>query len=193
MAKIGIDLGTCNSVVFVKGKGIVLYEPTVVAVSREENKILAIGKEAKEMIGKTPDTIIAYRPLKEGVIADFRVTEAMIRYFLKKAQRGFSFFRPEVLVGIPAGATSTERRAVIEATLKAGAKESYVAKEPILSAIGAGIPINSSTGNMIVDIGGGTSEVAVISLGGIVTSSSVRVGGIKLTGQSKVILKKNMT
>ncbi|PIU42551.1 MAG: rod shape-determining protein [Parcubacteria group bacterium CG07_land_8_20_14_0_80_35_11] len=180
MAKIGIDLGTCNSVVFVKGKGIVLYEPTVVAVSREENKILAIGKEAKEMIGKTPDTIIAYRPLKEGVIADFRVTEAMIRYFLKKAQRGFSFFRPEVLVGIPAGATSTERRAVIEATLKAGAKESYVAKEPILSAIGAGIPINSSTGNMIVDIGGGTSEVAVISLGGIVTSSSVRVGGDKV-------------
>jgi len=180
MAKIGIDLGTCNSVVFVKGKGIVLYEPTVVAVSREENKILAIGKEAKEMIGKTPDTIMAYRPLKEGVIADFRVTEAMIRYFLRKSQRGFSFLRPEVLVGIPAGATSTERRAVIEATLKAGAKESYVAKEPILSAIGAGIPINSSTGNMIVDIGGGTSEVAVISLGGIVTSSSVRVGGDKI-------------
>ncbi|MFH0987620.1 MAG: rod shape-determining protein [Patescibacteria group bacterium] len=181
MAKIGIDLGTCNSVVFVKGKGIVLYEPTVVAVSREENKILAIGREAKEMIGKTPDTITAYRPLKEGVIADFRVTEAMIRYFLRKAQRGsFSFLRPEVLIGIPAGATSTERRAVIEAALKAGAREAFVAKEPILSAIGAGIPINSSVGNMIVDIGGGTSEVAVISLGGIVNSSSVRVGGDKI-------------
>jgi len=190
MAKVGIDLGTCNSVVFVKGKGIVLYEPTVVAVSREENKILAIGKEAKEMIGKTPDTIVAYRPLKEGVIADFRVTEAMIRHFLKKAQGSFSFFRSEVLVGIPAGATSTERRAVIEATLKAGAKEAYVAKEPILSAIGAGIPINSSAGNMIVDVGGGTSEVAVISLGGIVTSSSVRVGGDKLDRAIEAYIKE---
>lgn len=180
MAKIGIDLGTCNSVVFVKGKGIVLYEPTVVAVSQEENVVLAIGKEAKEMIGRTPETIIAYRPLKDGVIADFRITEAMIRYFIKKALGSFSLFKPEVLVGIPAGATSTERRAVIEATLKAGAKEAFVAKEPILSAIGAGIPINSSSGNMIVDIGGGTSEVAVISLGGIVNSASMRVGGDKM-------------
>ena len=179
MAKIGIDLGTCNSIVFLKGKGVVLSEPTVVAVSVGENKILAIGKEAKEMIGRTPDTIIAYRPLKEGVIADFRVTEAMLRYFLKKAKGSFSFFRPEVLIGIPVGATSTERRAVIEAALKAGAKEAFVAKEPVLSAIGAGIPINSSSGNMIVDIGGGTSEVAVISLGGIVSSASARVGGDK--------------
>lgn len=180
MAKIGIDLGTCNSVVFIKGKGIVLYEPTVVAVSQEENIVLAIGKEAKEMIGRTPETIIAYRPLRDGVIADFRITEAMIRYFIKKALGGFSLFKPEVLIGIPAGATSTERRAVIEATLKAGAKEAFVAKEPILSAIGAGIPINSSSGNMIVDIGGGTSEVAVISLGGIVNSASMRVGGDKM-------------
>ena len=179
MAKIGIDLGTCNSIVFLKGKGVVLAEPTVVAVSVAENKVLAIGREAKEMIGRTPDTIVAYRPLKEGVIADFRVTEAMLRYFIKKAQGSFSFLKPEVLIGIPVGATSTERRAVIEAALKAGAKEAFVAKEPVLSAIGAGIPINSSSGNMIVDIGGGTSEVAVISLGGIVASSSVRVGGDK--------------
>ncbi|MCD6094656.1 rod shape-determining protein [bacterium] len=180
MAKIGIDLGTCNSLVFLKGKGIVLAEPTVVAVSVEENKVLAIGKEAKEMIGKTPDTIVAYRPLRDGVIADFRVTEAMLRYFIKKVQGSFSLFKPEVLIGIPAGATSTERRAVIDAALKAGAKEAFVAKEPVLSAIGAGIPINSSSGNMIVDIGGGTSEVAVISLGGIVASSSTRVGGDKI-------------
>ncbi len=180
MAKIGIDLGTCNSLVFLKGKGIVLAEPTVVAVSVEENRVLAIGKEAKEMIGKTPDSIIAYRPLRDGVIADFRVTEAMLRYFFQKVQGPFSLFKPEVLIGIPAGATSTERRAVIDAALKAGAKEAFVAKEPVLSAIGAGIPINSSSGNMIVDIGGGTSEVAVISLGGIVTSSSTRVGGDKI-------------
>lgn len=178
MAKIGIDLGTCNSIVFLKGKGVSLSEPTVVAVSVGENKVLAIGKEAKEMIGRTPDSIIAYRPLKDGVIADFRVTEAMLRYFIKKTKKSF-LNKPEVLVGIPAGATSTERRAVIEATIKAGAKEAFVVKEPVLSAIGAGIPINSSSGNMIVDIGGGTSEVAVISLGGIVSVSSVRVGGDK--------------
>lgn len=190
MAKIGIDLGTCNSVVFVKGRGIVLTEPTVVAVSVGENRILAIGKEAKEMLGRTPDTIIAYRPLKEGVIADFRVTEAMLRYFLRKVRSPLSFLRPEVLVGIPAGATSTERRAVIEAALKAGAKEAYVAKEPILSAIGAGIPINSSSGNMIVDVGGGTSEVAVISLGGIVASASVRVGGDKIDDAIESYIKE---
>lgn len=179
MAKIGIDLGTCNSIVFVKGKGIVLSEPTVVAVSVGENKILAVGKEAKEMIGRTPDSIIAYRPLRDGVIADFRVTEAMLRYFIKKASKTI-FRKPEVLIGIPAGATSTERRAVIEAALKAGAREAFVVKEPVLAAIGAGIPINSSSGNMIVDIGGGTSEIAVISLGGIVSAASVRVGGDKI-------------
>ena len=177
MARIGIDLGTCNSIVFLQGKGVVLSEPTVVAVSQEENRVLAIGKEAKEMIGRTPDTIIAYRPLRDGVIADFRVTQAMLRYFIKKVQGAFSLFKPDVLIGIPVGATSTERRAVIEAALKAGAKEAFVAKEPVLSAIGAGIPINSPSGNMIVDIGGGTTEVAVISLGGVVSASSVRVGG----------------
>jgi len=188
--KIGIDLGTCNSIVFVKGKGIVLSEPTVVAVSQEENRVLAIGKEAKEMLGRTPDTIVAYRPLRDGVIADFRVTEAMLRYFIRKVQGHFSFTKPEVLIGIPAGATSTERRAVIEAALKAGAKEAFVAKEPILSAIGAGIPINSSSGNMIVDIGGGTTEVAVISLGGIVSASSVRVGGDKFDSAIENYIKE---
>lgn len=189
MVKIGIDLGTCNSIVFVKGKGIVLNEPTVVAVSVEENKVLAIGKEAKEMIGKTPDTIVAYRPLKEGVIADYRVTEAMLRYFIKKSRPFFSFGGCEVLVGIPAGATSTEKKAVIEATLKAGAKEAFLAKEPVLAAIGAGIPINSSSGNMVIDIGGGTSEVAVISLGGVVASASVRVGGDKMDDAIKSYIR----
>jgi len=178
--KIGIDLGTCNSLVFLPKKGVVLQEPSVVAVSLAENKILAVGTEAKEMIGRTPDTIRVYRPLKDGVIADFRVTQAMIRYFIDKASGRFRFFKPEVLIGIPAGATSTERRAVIEAGVNAGAKAVYVAKEPILAAIGADIPINSCSGNMIIDIGGGTTEVAVISLGGIVTCHSVRVAGDKM-------------
>jgi len=178
--KMGIDLGTCNSLVFLPKKGVVLQEPSVVAVSLAENKILAVGTEAKEMIGRTPDTIRVYRPLKDGVIADFRVTQAMIRYFIDKASGRFRFFKPEVLIGIPAGATSTERRAVIEAGVNAGAKAVYVAKEPILAAIGADIPINSCSGNMIIDIGGGTTEVAVISLGGIVTCHSVRVAGDKM-------------
>ncbi len=178
--KIGIDLGTCNSVVFIPRKGVVLNEPSVVAVSVSENRILAVGQEAKEMTGRTPDTIRVYRPLKDGVIADYRVTQAMIRYFIKKITRSFNFLKPELLIGVPAGITSTEKRAVIEAGMTAGAKAVYVAKEPILAAIGAGIPINSCSGHMIVDIGGGTSEVAVISLGGIVTSSSLRTGGDKI-------------
>jgi len=178
--KIGIDLGTCNSVVFAPQKGVVLQEPSVVAISLLENKILAIGQEAKEMIGRTPDTIKIYRPLREGVIADYRVTEAMLRYFIKKTAKTFRFFKPDLLIGVPAGITSTEKRAVIEAGLTAGAKGVYVAKEPILAAIGAGIPINSCSGHMIIDIGGGTTEVAVISLGGIVTSYSIRVAGDKL-------------
>lgn len=177
--KIGIDLGTCNSLVFLHNKGVVLNEPSVVAVSIEENRILAVGHEAKEMTGRTPDTIKVYRPMRDGVIADFRVTLAMIRYFLKKAVPRYSLFKPEVLVSVPAGITSTERRAVVEATLEAGAKAAYVAREPILAAIGAGIPINSSSGHMIVNIGGGTSEVAVISLGGIVSAQSLRVAGDK--------------
>ncbi|MBI2054140.1 MAG: rod shape-determining protein [Candidatus Staskawiczbacteria bacterium] len=179
-AKIAIDLGTCNSLVYVLGKGIVLYEPSVVAVSLTDNKILAVGEGAKEMIGRTPADIKVYRPLKDGVIADYRVTQAMIRYFIDKTAGRFKFFKPELVISVPAGITSTERRAVIEAALSAGAKQAYVAKEPILAAIGAGIPINSCSGHMIIDIGGGTSEVAVISLGGIVTSHSVRVAGDKM-------------
>ena len=178
--KIGIDLGTCNSLVFIPKKGVVLQEPSVVAVSLSENKILAVGETAKEMIGRTPDTIRVYRPLKDGVIADFRVTQAMLRYFIDKVSGLWRFFKPEVMIGVPVGITSTERRAVIEAGMNAGAKQVFVAKEPILAAIGAGIPINSCSGNMIVDIGGGTSEVAVISLGGIVTAHSVRVAGDKM-------------
>lgn len=190
VTKIGIDLGTCNSLVFVPGKGVVVREPSVVAVSLYNNTILAVGQTAKEMTGRTPDTIRVYRPLREGVIADFRVTLAMIRYFLKKVVPRFQFLKPEVLVAVPAGITSTERRAVIEAALGAGAKAAYVAKEPILAAIGAGIPIHSSSGHMIVDIGGGTTEAAVISLGGIVESTSLRVAGDKLDEAISNYLKK---
>jgi len=188
--KIGIDLGTCNSVVFTPQKGVVLQEPSVVAVTLQDNRILAVGKEAKDMTGRTPDTIKIYRPLRDGVIADYRVTEAMLRYFVKKTPRGFRVLKPEMLIGVPAGITSTEKRAVIEAGMASGAKEVFVAKEPILAAIGAGIPINSCSGHMIVDIGGGTSEVAVISLGGIVTSSSLRVAGDKLDQAITSYIKK---
>ena len=188
--KIGIDLGTCISVVYIPGRGVVLQEPSVVAVTLAENKILAVGQAAKEMIGRTPDTIRVYRPLKDGVIADYRITEAMLRYFIEKTGGRFRFFKPELMIGVPAGITSTERRAVIEAGTTAGAKAVFVAKEPILAAIGAGIPINSYTGNMIVDIGGGTAEVAVISLGGIVTCHSVRVAGDKIDQAISDYIKK---
>ena len=188
--KIGIDLGTCNSLGFLPGKGVVLEEPSVVAVSLGENKILAVGAEAKEMTGRTPDTIRVYRPLKDGVIADFRVTQAMLKYFIDKVSGHFKFFKPELMIGVPAGITSTERRAVIEAGITAGAKAVYVAKEPILAAIGADIPINSCSGNMIIDIGGGTSETAVISLGGIVTCHSVRVAGDRMDFAISDYIKK---
>lgn len=178
--KIGIDLGTANILVFIPKKGVVVNEPSVVAVSMDDNKILAVGNEAKEMLGKTPENIYASRPVKNGVIADYRVTEAMIRYFINKVSGKIRIFKPEVIVSVPAGITSTEKRAVIDATIQAGARAAYVVKEPILAAIGAGIPINNPCGNMIIDVGGGTSEVAVISLGGIVSFSSVRVGGDKL-------------
>ncbi|MEF3691448.1 MAG: rod shape-determining protein [Candidatus Moraniibacteriota bacterium] len=177
--KIGIDLGTANVVVFIPNKGIVVNEPSVVAVSLLDNKVLAVGNEAKEMVGRTPDTIVATRPLKDGVIADYRVTEAMLRYFIGKVSGRFRFFRPEVMISVPAGITSTEKRAAIDATIKAGAKAAYVVKEPILAAIGAEIPIHEPQGSMIINIGGGTSEVAVISLGGIVSATSARVGGNK--------------
>lgn len=178
--RIGIDLGTTYTLVHLPKRGIVINEPSVVAVSMEDRKILAVGNEAKDMLGRTPDTIIAVKPLKDGVIADYRITEAMLRYFINKALGGVRLFRPEVMVAVPAGISSTERRAVSEATIAAGAKAAYIIKEPIAAAIGADIPIGSASGHMIVDIGGGTSEVAVISLGGIVTSTSVRVGGNKL-------------
>ncbi len=178
--KIGIDLGTCNSVIFVPQKGVVLKEPSVVAVSISENKILAVGAEAKEMIGRTPEDIKVYRPMKDGVIADYRVTEAMLHYFINKICGKFRVLKPELLIGVPAGITSTERRAVIEAGLAAGAKAVFIAKEPILAAIGAGVPINSCSGHMVIDIGGGTTEVAVISLGGIVASNSIRMAGDKI-------------
>lgn len=178
--KLGIDLGTTNVLVFLPEKGVVLNEPSVVAVSTDTNKVLAIGVEAKAMIGRTPDGIIAYRPMKDGVIADYRVTEAMLRYFMKKALGKYNMFKPTVLVSVPAGVTSTEKRAVIEAAVKAGAKDAYVVKEPILAAIGAGIPIQEALGRMVADVGGGTIDVAVISLGGIVASTSVKCAGNKL-------------
>ncbi|MEA2701468.1 MAG: rod shape-determining protein MreB [Candidatus Parcubacteria bacterium] len=178
--KLGIDLGTTNVLVFVPGQGVVLNEPSVVAVSTENNKVLAIGTEAKKMVGRTPDSITAYRPMKDGVIADYRVTEAMLRYFMRRALGRWNLFKPTVLISVPAGVTGTEKRAVIEAAAKAGAKDAYVVKEPILAAIGAGIPIQEAMGRMVADIGGGTIDVAVISLGGIVSSTSVKCAGNKL-------------
>lgn len=177
--KVGIDLGTMNTLVHVPKKGIVINEPSVVAISMTDKKILAVGAEAKLMLGRTPDTIVATKPLKDGVIADYKTTEAMLRYFINKAVGGVKIFRPEVMVAVPAGITSTEKRAVIDATIAAGAKAAYIIKEPIVAAIGAGIPIGNASGHMIIDIGGGTSEMAVISLGGIVASTSIRVGGNK--------------
>ncbi|MBU4455536.1 rod shape-determining protein [Patescibacteria group bacterium] len=177
--RIGIDLGTTYTLVYLPRRGIVINEPSVVAISMVDKKILAVGNEAKDMLGRTPDSIIALKPLKDGVIADYRTTEAMLRYFINKALGGVRLFRPEVMVAVPAGITSTERRAVIDATISAGARAAYIIKEPIAAAIGADIPIGSASGHMIVDIGGGTAEMAVISLGGVVTSTSVRVGGNK--------------
>lgn len=178
--KLGIDLGTANTLVYIPGKGIVLNEPSVVAVSQSDHQVLAVGNEAKQMVGKTPDDIVAYRPMKDGVIADYRVTEAMLSYYIGKTLGRWGIFKPEVLVSVPAGVTSTERRAVIEAAIKAGAKNAYIVKEPILAAIGAGIPIHEASGHMIVDIGGGTTDVAVISLGGIVASTSVKCAGNRI-------------
>ncbi|MEK7659716.1 MAG: rod shape-determining protein [Patescibacteria group bacterium] len=178
--KLGIDLGTANTLVFVPHKGVILNEPSVVAISTETKKVLAVGEEAKVMIGRTPETIIAHRPLRDGVIADYRVTEAMLRYFIQKALGRMRFLRPDVMISVPAGVTSTERRAVIEAALRAGARNAYVIKEPILAAIGAGLPIYEAHGNMVVDIGGGTTDSAIIALGGIVSANSVKIAGNKI-------------
>lgn len=188
--KLGIDLGTTSVLVYVPGKGIVLNEPSVVAISEEDKRILAIGNDAKKMIGKTPGSIVAYRPMKDGVIADYRVTEAMLRYYIGKALGQWNIAKPEVLISVPAGVTSTERRAVIEAAIKAGAKSAFVIKEPILAAIGAGIPIHEPVGHMIVDIGGGTTDVAVISLGGIVASTSVKCAGNRIDAAIADYIKK---
>ncbi len=188
--KLGIDLGTANTLVFMPGKGVVLNEPSVVAISVIDKRILAVGAEAKEMIGRTPGEIIAYRPLKDGVIADYRVTQAMLKYFIQKATGKFQFFKPEVMVSVPTGVTSTERRAVVEAAIKAGARSAYVVKESVLAAIGAGIPIHEARGNMVIDIGGGTMDVAVISLGGIVASTSVKCAGDRLDHAIADYIKK---
>ena len=189
--KLGIDLGTANTLVFKPGKGIILNEPSVVAVSETDNKVLAVGIEAKEMVGRTPDAIRAYRPMRDGVIADYRVTEAMLRYYIGKALGKWNIWKPEVMVSVPAGVTSTERRAVVEAAMKAGAKNAYIVKEPILAAIGAGVPIQEARGHMIVDIGGGTIDVAVISLGGIVASTSVKCAGDRVDHAIADYIKKS--
>ena len=188
--QIGIDLGTVNSLVFVPKKGISINEPSVVAISLQDKKILSVGNEARDMIGRTPDTIVARRPLKDGVIADYRTTESMLRYFINKALGGIRLLRPEVMIAVPAGITSTERRAVIDATIQAGAKAAFIIKQPVASAIGAGIPIGSPSGHMIIEIGGGTTEIAVISLGGIVANTSVRIGGTKLDAAITEFVRK---
>ncbi|MCL5046868.1 MAG: rod shape-determining protein [Actinobacteria bacterium] len=173
----GIDLGTANTLVYVKGKGIVLQEPSVVAIDRDTRSIMAVGEEAKQMIGRTPGNIIAIRPMKDGVIADFDVTQNMLKYFIQRASSNRAFRRPRVVVSVPSGVTGVERRAVMDATLQAGAREAHIIEEPMAAAIGAGLPVDEPTGNMVVDIGGGTTEVAIISLGGIVTAKSIRVAG----------------
>lgn len=174
---IGIDLGTANTLVHVRGRGVLLREPSVIAIETETRKVLAVGEEAKRMLGRTPGNVIAIRPLKDGVIADFDHTEQMLRGFIRKVHRRNSFIHPEVVVGIPSGVTEVERRAVIDAAKKAGAQDAYLIEEPMAAAIGSGLPVSEPTGSMIVDIGGGTTEVAVISLGGIVTAKSVRIAG----------------
>ena len=188
--KIGIDLGTTNTLVFLPEKGIVINEPTVVALRKPDNTVLAVGAEAKEMVGRTPDDIVTYRPLKDGVIAEYYITQAMLKYFISKSIGSFNIIRPEVVISVPAGITSTEHRAVMNAAKEAGAKEVYLVKEPLLASLGAGIPIHSAEGNMIVNIGGGTTEVAVISLGGIVTWASLRVAGNRFDNAISEYIKK---
>ncbi|GBR77436.1 rod shape-determining protein MreB [Candidatus Termititenax dinenymphae] len=177
---LGIDLGTANTVVFARGEGIVLREPSVVALDKSSNKVLALGNEAKRMLGRTPGNIVAIRPMRDGVIADFEVTEVMLRHFIKKILNNNSFFRPRIVVGVPSGITGVERRAVLDAAMNAGAREAYLIEEPMAAAIGANLPISEPFGSMIVDIGGGTTEVAVIALGGIVIAKSIRVAGDEL-------------
>lgn len=188
--KIAIDLGTANTLVWVAGEGIVANEPTVVAISSEENKVVAVGEDAKKMLGRTPESLIASRPMREGVIADYEVTEAMLAYFIGKVGGGFSFIKPDVMICVPAGCTQVERRAALDATLAAGAAHAYLIDEPLAAAIGAGIPVSAPSGHMILDIGGGAAEAAVISLGGVVVSRSVRVAGNKIDEAIQNYLKK---
>src|SRR3972149_11860369 len=175
--RVGIDLGTANTLVYLAGEGIIINEPTVVAVTAEENRVVAVGREAKEMLGRTPGNIVAMRPLRDGVIADYTITEAMLSYFIDKATGASRFFKPEVMVCIPSGVTQVERRAVLDATMSAGAKVAYLIDEPLAAAIGARVPIAQPAGHMVVDMGGGSTEGAVISLGGGVEHNSVRGGG----------------
>lgn len=188
--KIGIDLGTANTVVFVPGKGFIINEPTIVALTRPDNTVLAVGAEAKEMIGRTPDEIVAYRPLKDGVIADYYITKAMLTYFIRKASGWLRLRKPDIVISVPAGITQTERRAVMNAAREAGAGNAFIVREPILAALGAGIPINARSGNMIVNIGGGTSEQAVIALGNIVSWNSLRTAGNKFDQAIMDFVKK---
>lgn len=188
--RLGIDLGTANSLVYAAGQGIVLDEPTVVAVAVNDNRIVAVGNEAKEMLGRTPGHITATRPLKDGVIADYVVTEAMLRYFIQKVAGKSLFFKPEVMICVPAGVTQVERRAVLDATLAAGARVAYLIEEPLAAAIGAKIPIAQASGHMIVDVGGGSTEAAVISLGGIVVNRSAKVAGTKIDEATAQMIKK---
>lgn len=191
--KIGIDLGTANTIVYVPKKGFVVNEPTIVALGSPDNQVLAVGQEAKSMIGRTPQDIIAYKPLKDGVIADYYITKAMLKYFITKAIGNFNIIKPDVVISVPAGITANERRAVTNAAREAGAKEVYIVKEPILAALGADIPINSHSGNMIINIGGGTSEVAVVSLGSIVSWASLRVAGNKFDAAIMDFIKKKFS
>ncbi|OGY99389.1 MAG: rod shape-determining protein [Candidatus Liptonbacteria bacterium RIFCSPLOWO2_01_FULL_52_25] len=188
--KIGIDLGTANTVVFVPGKGFVINEPTIVALTKPENSVLAVGVEAKEMIGRTPEEIVAYRPLKDGVVADYYITKAMLTYFISKAIGWMNVMKPDVVISVPAGITQTERRAVVNAAKEGGARNAFIVREPILAALGAGIPINARSGNMIINIGGGTSEVAVIALGNIISWASLRIAGNKFDQAISDYVKK---
>jgi len=187
---IAIDLGTANTLVWVAGEGLIVNEPTVVAISSEDNRVVAVGEEAKQMLGRTPEALIASRPMRDGVIADYQVTEAMLKYFIGKVIGRFQFFKPDVMVCVPAGCTQVERRAALDATLSAGAGHAYLIDEPLAAAIGAQIPVSAPSGHMIVDIGGGSSEAAVISLGGVVTHKSVRVAGNKIDEAIQNFLKK---
>ncbi len=187
----GIDLGTANTLVHIKGKGILIREPSVVALKEKNHEVLAVGNEAKNMIGRTPGNIIAVRPMKDGVIANFDVTETMLRYFIRKAHKRTKLVRPRIIVCVPSGVTEVEKRAVIDAALEAGARETYLIEEPMAAAIGAGLPVHDPTGNMIVDIGGGTTEVAVISLGGIVNSRAIRLGGDEMDDSIIQYIKHN--